>query len=52
MMTSSSDMEAVLTQLLALDKPFVLMIEENGALTYYSNNKGDRLLLINKEEQA
>lgn len=50
MMTSSSDMEEVLAQLIALDKPFVLMIEENGSLTYYSNNKGDRLLLVNKEE--
>lgn len=49
-MTSNSEMEEVLAMLVSLDKPFVLMVEENGALTYYSNNKGDRLLLVNKEE--
>ncbi len=50
MMTSSSEIEEILAQLVAVGKPFVLMIEDSGALTYYSNNKGDRLVLVNKEE--
>lgn len=49
-MTSTSDIEGVLAQLVALNLPFVLMLEQNGSLTYYSNNKGDRLTLVNKEE--
>jgi len=50
MMTSSSEIEAVLSQLVELGMPFVLMLENNGSLTYYSNNKGDRLVVVNKEE--
>jgi hypothetical protein len=51
-MTSSSDIEEVLAKLVELGMPFVLMLESNGSLTYYSNNKGDRLVVVNKEEVA
>jgi hypothetical protein len=50
-MTSSSDIDAALAALTESGLAFVLMIEETpGALSYYSNNKGDRLYLVNKEE--
>jgi hypothetical protein len=48
-MTSNSEIEEILAKLVQTDKPFVLMIEEHGSLNYYTNNKGDRLILVNKE---
>jgi len=50
-MTSSSEIEQALALLLASGTAFMLMVEESpGALTYYSNNQGDRLVLVNQEE--
>jgi len=50
-MTSSSEIEQALALLVASGKPFMLMVESDpGALTYYSNNQGDRLILVNQEE--
>ena len=50
-MTSSSDLEEAIRTLLACGLPFVLMVEqEQGSLSYYSNNKGDKLFIVNQEE--
>lgn len=49
-MTSNFKLEEILAMLVQSGKTFVLMIEEHGSLNYYSNNKGDRLILVDKEE--
>jgi len=49
-MTSTSEIETALAVLMETGLPFVLMIEQEGALSLYSNNKDDRLILVNKEE--
>ena len=50
-MTSTTDLQDAIRTLLACDLPFVLMVEqEPGSLSYYSNNKGDKLFIVNQEE--
>lgn len=50
-MTSSSDLQDAIRTLLKCNLPFVLMVErESGKLSYYSNNKGDELFIVNQEE--
>ena len=50
-MTSTSDLEQAIAALLACNLPFMLMIEDQpGSLSYYSNNKGDKLFIVDQEE--
>jgi len=51
MMTSSSDLQDAIRALLKCNLPFVLMVERTaGKLSYYSNNKGDELFIVDQEE--
>lgn len=50
-MTSNSDIETALQLLLGSGRTFILMLQtDSGDLTYYSNNKGDRLFLVGQDE--
>jgi hypothetical protein len=50
-MTSTSDIQEAISMLLSCGVPFVLMVEDRpGGLSYYSNNKGDRLFIVDQEE--
>tara|TARA_Y100000992_G_C21170797_1_gene445776 strand:+ start:20 stop:187 length:168 start_codon:yes stop_codon:yes gene_type:complete len=45
-------LDEALTLLASTGKSFVLLFEsENGDVTHYSNNKGDRLFVVTQEEQ-
>mgnify|MGYP004162513993 FL=1 len=52
-MTSNSErVEAALKQLLESGRTFILMVQsDSGNLSYYTNNSGDQLFIVNKEEQ-
>lgn len=52
-MTSSTDkVEAALKELLECGRTFILMVQtDSGNLTYYTNNSGDQLFVVEKEEQ-
>lgn len=52
-MTSSSEqIELALHQLLESGRTFILMVQsDSGNLSYYTNNSGDQLFIVNKEDK-
>lgn len=52
-MTSSSEqVQTALSALLESGRTFILMVQsDSGNLTYYTNNSGDQLFIVNKEQE-
>ena len=49
---STDKVEAALKELLDSGRTFILMVQtDSGNLTYYTNNSGDQLFVVETEEQ-
>ena len=52
MTTSTEKIELALDALLTSGRTFILMVQsDSGNLSYYTNNAGDKLFIVNQEDK-